>query len=106
MEQVHKGMKRDEALMEAGMKRARPILMTTFAMAAGMLPSAMGLTIDGAMRQGMGVAVIGGLIVSTMLSLLFVPANFVLIYRLERFIGGLFGGKKRHTEGGAAVPAE
>ncbi|MFT3728395.1 MAG: efflux RND transporter permease subunit [Terricaulis sp.] len=106
IEQIHKGMERDEALLEAGMKRARPILMTTFAMAAGMMPSAMGLTIDGSMRQGMGVAVIGGLLVSTLLSLLFVPANFVLIDRLERFISKLFGGRKQHTEGSAAVPAE
>ena len=106
IEQIHKGVPRDEALMDAGMKRARPILMTTFAMAAGMLPSAMGLSVDGSLRQGMGVAVIGGLLVSTLLSLLFVPANFVLIDRLERFFTKLFGGKRRHAEGPAAVPAE
>src|SRR6185295_9624471 len=86
IEQMHKGMPRDQALMEAGMKRARPILMTTFAMAAGMLPSALGWSVDGSLRQGMGCAVIGGLLVSTLLSLLFVPANFVLIDRLERFL--------------------
>jgi HAE1 family hydrophobic/amphiphilic exporter-1 len=106
IEQIHKGMPRDQALMEAGMKRARPILMTTFAMAAGMLPSAMGLSVDGSLRQGMGVAVIGGLLVSTLLSLLFVPANFVLIDRLERFFTKLIGGKRRQSEGPAAVPAE
>jgi HAE1 family hydrophobic/amphiphilic exporter-1 len=106
IEQIHKGMPRDQALMEAGMKRARPILMTTFAMAAGMLPSASGLSIDGSLRQGMGVAVIGGLLVSTLLSLLFVPANFVLIDRLERFIGRFVHGRGREAKGPAAVPAE
>lgn len=102
IEQMHKGMPRDEALMEAGMKRARPILMTTFAMAAGMLPSALGWSVDGSLRQGMGCAVIGGLMVSTMLSLLFVPANFILIDRLERFLTRLFRGRRRdlpaHTQ--------
>jgi multidrug efflux pump subunit AcrB len=106
IEQIHKGMPRDEALMEAGMKRARPILMTTFAMAAGMLPSALGWSVDGSLRQGMGCAVIGGLLVSTLLSLLFVPANFVLIDRLERFLTGLFGGKRRRDLRAAAHAAE
>jgi HAE1 family hydrophobic/amphiphilic exporter-1 len=106
IEQIHKGMPRDEALMEAGMKRARPILMTTFAMAAGMLPSALGWSVDGSLRQGMGCAVIGGLLVSTLLSLLFVPANFVLIDRLERFLTGLFGGKRRRELRAAAHAAE
>ncbi len=106
IEQMHKGMPRDRALMEAGMKRARPILMTTFAMAAGMLPSALGWSVDGSLRQGMGCAVIGGLLVSTLLSLLFVPANFVLIDRLERFLSRLFGWKSRHDVIAAAQAAE
>ena len=106
IEQMHKGMPRDQALMEAGMKRARPILMTTFAMAAGMLPSALGWSVDGSLRQGMGCAVIGGLLVSTLLSLLFVPANFVLIDRLERFVSRLFGWKSRHDVIAAAQAAE
>ncbi|MBS0384540.1 MAG: efflux RND transporter permease subunit [Proteobacteria bacterium] len=106
IEQMHKGMPRNQALMEAGMKRARPILMTTFAMAAGMLPSALGWSVDGSLRQGMGCAVIGGLLVSTMLSLLFVPANFVLIDRLERFLSRLFGWKSRHDIIAAAQAAE
>ncbi|MBI3437945.1 MAG: efflux RND transporter permease subunit [Proteobacteria bacterium] len=106
IEQMHKGMPRDQALMEAGMKRARPILMTTFAMAAGMLPSALGWSVDGSLRQGMGCAVIGGLLVSTLLSLLFVPANFVLIDKLERFLSKLFGWKSRHDVIAAAQAAE
>jgi len=106
IEQMHKGMPRDQALMEAGMKRARPILMTTFAMAAGMLPSALGWSVDGSLRQGMGCAVIGGLLVSTLLSLLFVPANFVLIDKLERFLSKLFGWKSRHDVIAEAQAAE
>jgi HAE1 family hydrophobic/amphiphilic exporter-1 len=86
IEQMHLGMSRNQALIEAGMKRARPIVMTTIAMSAGMIPAAAGLGIDGSLRQGMGVAVIGGLVLSTLLSLVFVPAVFVLIDRLERLV--------------------
>jgi multidrug efflux pump subunit AcrB len=91
IEQMRAGISRIDALMEAGMKRARPIIMTTIAMSAGMLPAALGWGVDGALRQGMGVAVIGGLILSTVLSLVFVPAVFVLIDRLERIVKPIFG---------------
>ena len=64
--------------------------MTTIAMAAGMLPSAMALGIGGEFRSPMAIAVIGGLIVSTGLSLLFVPAFFVLMDDLSRFTARLF----------------
>jgi len=84
VERMHAGMSRNQALMEAGLKRARPIIMTTFAMSAGMVPAAAGWGVDGSLRQGMGAAVIGGLMLSTLLSLVFVPAVFVLIDRLER----------------------
>ncbi|WP_395646961.1 efflux RND transporter permease subunit [Terricaulis sp.] len=105
VEQIHKGMDRNAALMEAGMKRARPILMTTFAMCAGMLPSALGWSVDGTLRQGMGVAVIGGLLVATLLSLVFVPAMFVLIDRFERWFRGLLPKGDRETQP-EATPAE
>lgn len=105
IEQIHKGMDRNAALMEAGMKRARPILMTTFAMCAGMLPSALGWSVDGSLRQGMGVAVIGGLLVATLLSLVYVPAMFVLIDRLERWVRGFLPKPHQETEP-AATPAE
>jgi multidrug efflux pump subunit AcrB len=85
---MHAGMSRNAALMEAGMKRARPIIMTTFAMSGGMLPAALGWGVDGTLRQGRGAAVIGGLMLSTLLSLVFVPAMFVLIDRLERWVQG------------------
>ena len=90
IEQMHKGVPRKQALMEAGMKRARPIIMTTFAMAAGMIPTAAGLGVDGAMRQGMGMSVIGGLFLSTFLSLVFVPAAFILVDRLEQRLKNLW----------------
>jgi HAE1 family hydrophobic/amphiphilic exporter-1 len=85
VEAMKGGMSRNQALREAGEKRARPIVMTTVAMSAGMLPLAVGFGPDGSLRQGMGVAVIGGLLLSTLLSLVFVPAMFVLIDRLERW---------------------
>ncbi|QGZ93321.1 efflux RND transporter permease subunit [Terricaulis silvestris] len=88
VERMHHGMSRNAALMEAGMQRARPIIMTTFAMSGGMLPAALGWGVDGTLRQGMGAAVIGGLMLSTLLSLVFVPAMFVLIDRLERWVQG------------------
>jgi hydrophobic/amphiphilic exporter-1 (mainly G- bacteria), HAE1 family len=88
VERMHAGMARNAALMEAGMQRARPIIMTTFAMSGGMLPAALGWGVDGTLRQGMGAAVIGGLMLSTLLSLVFVPAMFVLIDRLERWVQG------------------
>jgi hypothetical protein len=65
--------------------------MTTFAMSGGMIPAAAGWGVDGTLRQGMGAAVIGGLVLSTLLSLVFVPAMFVLVDRLERLVKPAFG---------------
>jgi HAE1 family hydrophobic/amphiphilic exporter-1 len=107
VERMHAGMSRNAALMEAGMKRARPIIMTTFAMSGGMIPAAAGWGVDGTLRQGMGAAVIGGLMLSTLLSLVFVPAMFVLIDRLERWVRGFL--PKPHAQeqrGPAETPAE
>jgi HAE1 family hydrophobic/amphiphilic exporter-1 len=105
VERMHMGATRNAALMEAGMKRARPIIMTTFAMSAGMIPAAAGWGVDGTLRQGMGAAVIGGLMLSTLLSLVFVPAMFVLIDRLERWVQG-FLPKPSTGEAHAHTPAE
>jgi len=74
-----------EAVMEACRLRARPILMTTFAMTAGMLPVALGLWADGGFRAPMAVAVIGGLTTSTLLSLIVVPVVFTYVDDLERW---------------------
>ncbi|MBU1323836.1 MAG: efflux RND transporter permease subunit [Alphaproteobacteria bacterium] len=88
------GMNRNEALIDAAHKRARPIIMTTFAMGLGMLPIAMAFGEGTAFRSPMAIAVIGGLITSTALSLLFVPVVFSIIdgikTRLTRFGGRLF----------------
>jgi multidrug efflux pump subunit AcrB len=79
VEAMHHGMDRTEAIIDAGEKRARPIIMTTIAMAAGMTPSALALGAGGEFRSPMAIAVVGGLLVSTLLSLLFVPAFFTLM---------------------------
>ncbi|MGH8265131.1 MAG: efflux RND transporter permease subunit, partial [Steroidobacteraceae bacterium] len=81
------GKDRVTALMEAGHKRARPIVMTTVAMVAGMLPVASGIHGDSSFRAPMAVAVMGGLITSTALTLVVVPAVFTLIDDIERWIG-------------------
>ena len=90
VEEMARGVDRATAIIDAGRKRARPIVMTTIAMAAGMVPSAMAFGIGGEFRAPMAVAVIGGLIVSTLLSLVFVPAIFVLMDDLSRLLGRLF----------------
>ena len=79
IESIHKGMPRDVALVDAGQKRARPIVMTTIAMVAGMIPSALSFGAGGEIRSPMALAVIGGLIFSTILSLIFVPAMFAMM---------------------------
>ena len=71
------GMSRREAVISAGRNRARPIVMTTVAMVAGMIPSAMGVGDGGEFRAPMAIGVIGGLIVSTVLSLVFVPSLYL-----------------------------
>ncbi|HLU13335.1 MAG TPA: efflux RND transporter permease subunit [Arenimonas sp.] len=78
-----KGLSMHDALVDACRKRARPVIMTTIAMSAGMLPIALGLGADASFRQPMAVAVIGGLMTSTALSLVVVPAAFAA---LETFI--------------------
>jgi hypothetical protein len=66
-------------MIDAGMKRARPIVMTTIAMIAGMMPSALAFGAGGEFRSPMALAVIGGLLFSTVLSLVFVPAMFMVM---------------------------
>jgi multidrug efflux pump subunit AcrB len=85
-ESMHLGMQRDLAIVDAGQKRARPILMTTIAMVAGMTPAALAYGAGGEFRSPMAIAVIGGLIVSTLLSLVFVPAFMALMDDVGRLI--------------------
>jgi len=87
IDEMAKGTRKLDAILDAGHKRAQPIVMTTVAMTAGMVPTAMSLSGDGAFRQPMGVVVIGGLILSTLLTLLIVPAGFSLADGLEKRIG-------------------
>jgi multidrug efflux pump subunit AcrB len=70
------GLGRLEAVLDACRKRARPIIMTTIAMGAGMMPIALGLGVDPSFRAPMAIVVIGGLITSTFLSLLVIPVVF------------------------------
>ncbi len=91
IEMRHRGMDRVEAMVEAGRKRARPIIMTSIAMSAGMLPSAMGVGEGGSFRAPMAIAVIGGIIVSTVLSLVVVPSFFLIMDDLSRLLGWMFG---------------
>ncbi len=74
-----RGMNRAEALLDACKKRARPIVMTTLAMGAGMLPVALGIGVDPSFRSPMAIVVIGGLITSTFLSLLVIPVVFTYV---------------------------
>jgi multidrug efflux pump subunit AcrB len=89
------GMARVEALVDACHKRARPIVMTTIAMVAGMLPVALGLGAEPSFRSPMAVAVIGGLIASTMLSLLVIPVVFTYIDDLLGAIKRIAAGRNR-----------
>jgi multidrug efflux pump subunit AcrB len=102
VESIREGKPRDEAIIDAGMKRARPIIMTTIAMAAGMMPSALAFGAGGEFRSPMALAVIGGLVFSTVLSLVFVPAMFMMMDD----IGSVFWrfGKKLLATDGIAPP--
>jgi multidrug efflux pump subunit AcrB len=90
IEEMDHGIEKNAALIDAGRKRAQPIVMTTIAMVAGMVPTAISLSGDGAWRAPMGVVVIGGLILSTMLTLLIVPAGFSLADSIEKRLGRFF----------------
>jgi HAE1 family hydrophobic/amphiphilic exporter-1 len=91
VEEIAVGIDRTTALINAGRHRAQPILMTTLAMSAGMLPSALALGEGGAFRAPMAIAVIGGLITSTLLSLVFVPAVFTIMDDFGRGLRYIFG---------------
>src|SRR5215470_11594793 len=101
IEEMRRGVPRLEAIVEAGRKRARPIIMTTIAMIGGMLPSAFGLGAGGEFRAPMAIAVIGGLLSSTVLSLLFVPAVFAVMDDIAATSWGCF----RRFVGKADEPA-
>ena len=89
------GLNRWEALLDACRKRARPIIMTTLAMGAGMLPIALGIGTDPSFRAPMAIVVIGGLITSTFLSLLVVPVVYTLVDDGIERMRGLLGRPER-----------
>jgi multidrug efflux pump subunit AcrB len=91
IEAVRAGYRREEAIVDAGLKRARPIVMTTIAMVAGMVPSALAFGAGGEFRSPMALAVIGGLLFSTVLSLVFVPAMFMVMDDVGAFFARLGG---------------
>ena len=86
LEQMRQGVPRREAILKACQVRARPIIMTSIAMLAGMLPTALGTGLDPAFRAPMAIAVIGGLISSTALSLIFMPVLFSYVRDFEEWI--------------------
>ncbi|WP_097093527.1 efflux RND transporter permease subunit [Novosphingobium sp. Chol11] len=86
IEEERAGTPMTQALRNACRERARPIVMTTVAMAAGMLPTALGIGEGAEFRQPMALAVIGGLITSTALSLIFVPVIYEIVDSIERWI--------------------
>ena len=96
IEEMRAGKPRLEALLEAGHKRARPIVMTTVAMIAGMLPSLMGLGGAESFQGAMAAAVIGGLVTSTGLTLVMVPAVFTWIDDIEQRVGRKLASRVNH----------
>jgi len=105
MAQRDHGMNRLEAMLDSCAKRARPIVMTSIAMSAGMLPVAMGWAGDPSFRAPMGVAVLGGLIVSTVVSLFIVPVFYTLMDDMQlgvsKRMGKMLGNKPEQPD----VPA-
>ena len=90
VEMMNHGMAKNSAIWEAGHKRAQPIVMTTVAMVAGMLPTAISISGDNSWRAPMGITVIGGLIFSTILTLLLVPSYFSIAISIEARLGRFF----------------
>jgi multidrug efflux pump subunit AcrB len=103
IEEMRVGVDRETAIIDAGHKRAQPIVMTTVAMVAGMVPVAIGLHGDSSFRAPMAIVVMGGLLLSTFLTLVIVPAGFTLADDLERWIGPRLG-RLLNTNSGSPVP--
>jgi HAE1 family hydrophobic/amphiphilic exporter-1 len=106
IEREREGMGQRAALLEACHQRARPIVMTTLAMAAGMLPTALAIEKGAEFRQPMAVAVIGGLITSTMLSLVLVPVVYEFVDDFEQWLRPKLGKlvTSRSEEAGEPAP--
>jgi len=104
---MEQGMERREALIEAGRVRLRPILMTSFALVAGMMPVAIGHGEGADFRAPLGRAVIGGVITSTLLTLLVIPTLYDIMAGLRDWTLGLFRrGDKVRSHGHASEPID
>ncbi|MDR3281573.1 MAG: efflux RND transporter permease subunit, partial [Endomicrobium sp.] len=90
-QQMRNGLSIDDSIIQAGTVRLRPILMTSFALIAGMLPTALGFSELGKFRRGMGIVVIGGVVSSTILTLIVVPALFEYMENFRHFLRKLIG---------------
>jgi multidrug efflux pump subunit AcrB len=90
------GLSQHDALVDACRKRAQPVVMTTQAMGAGMMPIALGFSGDSSFRAPMAIAVIGGLITSTLLSLIVIPAAFTVIDDMGEWMAGKFRHRSSH----------
>ncbi len=97
------GMPKHSALEHAGAIRLRPILMTALSLIAGSLPIAIGLGEGSEVRRGLSIVVIGGMVTSTLLTLLVVPTAYSLLEGLTRRVGGLFRRKSSPTPAPVAV---
>lgn len=104
IEEMRAGKDRLTALLEAGHKRARPIVMTSVAMIAGMTPVALGMAGNAEFQSQMAIAVIGGLVTSTGLTLVMVPAAFTWMDDLERWLGRKVGRHLINEEARQAPP--
>jgi len=105
IEEMRHGRPLMDSILDAGHKRAQPIVMTTVAMVAGMMPTALSIGGDGSWNQPMAVTVIGGLILSTLLTLLIVPPGFSLADGIEKRIGRGIGKALTNGGEGALPPA-
>jgi HAE1 family hydrophobic/amphiphilic exporter-1 len=90
-QQMRTGLDIDDSIIKSGIVRLRPILMTSFALVAGMLPTALGFSEVGHFRRGMGIVVIGGVISSTILTLIVIPAIFEYMDKIRRFLRKIAG---------------
>ena len=113
IEEMAAGVPKKAAITDAGHKRAQPILMTTVAMTAGMIPTALSLSGDAAWRAPMGYTVIGGLLLSTLLTLIIVPAGFSLADGVEKRLGPwlrtrilTYRPEHKHSDQAEPYPAE
>jgi HAE1 family hydrophobic/amphiphilic exporter-1 len=97
-QQIAKGVKARDAMIEAGAVRLRPILMTALATIAGIMPIAIGFGAGAESRRPMGIAVVGGMLTSTFLTLLVIPVVYTVFSDMADWL--------RRTKGATTVPSE